>query len=138
MGLKKYLGLERRRLSRYRTAVDVEFYIWDAAQQKPRTGKVFGRLTEISLEGACLQTSHVLIDGHHILRDNDLEGGTPLVLDLPPSVEGVPRSVKAQIIWYKRISANRAFQFDVGLKFPDISETEKQNLRSLIKSASAP
>jgi hypothetical protein len=138
MGLKKYLGLERRRLSRYRTAVDVEFYVWDAAQQKPRTGKAFGRLTEISLEGACLQTSHVLIDGHHILRDNDLEGGTPLVLDLPPSVEGVPRSVKAQIIWYNRISANRAFQFDVGLKFLDISETEKQNLRSLIKSASAP
>ncbi len=138
MGLKKYLGLERRHLSRYKTTVDVEFYVWDAPQQKPRTGKVTGRLTEISFEGACLRTSHIIVDGHHIMRDNDLEGGTPLVLDLPPSVEGVPRSVKAQVIWYNRVSDNGPFQFDVGLRFIDITAAEKQTLRSLVKSASAP
>jgi hypothetical protein len=136
MSLKKYLGLERRSLPRHTMGVEVEFYVWDAAHKKPRTGKVSGRLTEISLEGACLQTNSILIDGHHILRDNDLEGQTPLVVDLPPSTEGVPRSLKAQVIWYNRNDSNRPFQFDVGLKFNDISEPERQHLRDLIKSTS--
>lgn len=135
MGLKKYLGLERRQLPRHTGGVDVEFYVWDAVQHKPRTGKISGRLTEISLEGACLQTNNIIIDGHHILRDNDLEGETPLVIEFPPSPEGVPRSLKAQVIWYNRTATNRPFQFDVGLKFHDISETERQHLRDLIKSA---
>jgi hypothetical protein len=138
MGLKKYLGLERRGLPRYMAAVDVEFYVWDAVRRKPRTGKVAGRLTEISLEGACLQTNNILIDGHHLLRDKDLEGETPLVLDLPPPGEGGLWSVRAQVIWYNRNEAGHPFQFDVGLKFLYTSETERQNLKSLIRSTSPP
>lgn len=136
MGLKKYLGLERRRYIRYTAGVEVEFYVWDVGQKKARTGKISGRLTEISLEGACLQTNNILIDGYHILRDNDPEGETPLVVDLPPFSEGGPCSIKAQVIWYNRNATNRPFQFDVGLKFLDISEAERQHLRDLIKSAS--
>jgi len=136
MSLKKYLGLERRQLPRHTAGVEAEFYVWDAAQKKPRTGKISGRLIAISLEGACLQTNSILIDGHHILRDNDLEGQTPLVVDLRPSTEGVPRSLKAQVIWYNRNVSNRPFQFDVGLKFIDIPEPERQHLRDLIKSVS--
>jgi hypothetical protein len=135
MGLKKYLGLERRHIPRHTSGWAVEFFVWDAGQQKPRTGKLSGRLGEISLEGACLQTNNILIDGYHILRD-DLEGETPLVVDLPPSAEGVPCSIKARVIWYNRNAVNRPFQFDVGLKFLDVSETERQRLRDLIKSAS--
>ena len=135
MGLRKYLGLERRHLPRHTAGWAVEFIVWDAGQQKPRTGKLSGRLGEISLEGACLQTNNILIDGYHILRD-DLEGETPLVVDLPPSPEGVPCSIKARVIWYNRNALNRPFQFDVGLKFLDVSETERQRLRDLIKSAS--
>ena len=136
MGLKKYLGLERRQLPRHTVGVAVEFFVWDAGQQKPRTGRLTGRLGEISLEGACLQTNNILIDGYHILRDNDLEGETPLVVDLPPSAEGAACSIKARVMWYNRNAANRPFQFDVGLKFLDISETERQRLRDLIKSSS--
>jgi len=136
MGLKKYLGLERRQLPRHTAGVAVEFYVWDAGQRKARTGRISGRLGEISLEGACLQTNNILIDGYHILRDNALEDETPLVLDLPPSAEGVPCSIKARVIWYNRNAANLPFQFDVGLKFLDVSETERQRIRDLIKSAS--
>jgi hypothetical protein len=136
MSLKKYLGLERRKLPRHTAGVPVEFFVWDAAQQKPRTGKLSGRLGEVSLEGACLQTNSILIDGFHILRDNDLEGETPLVVDLPPSAEGIPCSIKAQVMWYNRNALHSPFLFDVGLKFLDISETERQRLRDLIKAAS--
>ena len=136
MGLKKYLGLERRQLPRHTAGVAVEFFVWDAGQKKPRTGKLSGRLGEISLDGACLQTNNILIDGFHILRDNDLEGETPLVVDLPPSADGIPCSIKARVIWYNRNTLNRPFQFDVGLKFLDVSETERQRLRDMIKSAS--
>ena len=85
MGLKKYLGLDRRSHSRYPVAVEVEFQIWDDVTKKPRTEKVRGRLTDISPIGACLQTNHMLIEGYHLLLDNDPSGQTPLVLTLPAS-----------------------------------------------------
>lgn len=136
MDLKKYLGLERRHIPRHTAGVAVEFYVWDAGKHKARTGRISGRLWEISLEGACLQTNNILIDGYHILRDNAPEDETPLVVDLPPSAEGVPCSIKARVIWYNRNAVNRPLQFDVGLKFLDVSETERQRLRDLIKSVS--
>jgi len=35
MGLRKYLGLDRRSHSRYQVAVEAEFQIWDGVEQKP-------------------------------------------------------------------------------------------------------
>ena len=107
MGLKKYLGLERRKHSRYSAAVDVEFQVWDSAEQKPRTDKVQGRLTDISPIGACLQTNHMLIQGHHLHLDNDPAGNTPLVLTLSPSVEGDSWTIKAQVLWYNKFESER-------------------------------
>ena len=138
MGIRKYLGLERRRLTRYPVAVDVEFYVWDAASKQPRTRKVRGRLTDISTEGACLQTNHTLIEGHHLLLDNDLEGKTPLVLSLPSEAGEELWLIQAQVLWYNRVITQRKYQFDVGLQFVKISEDQLQNLESLIKSLAPP
>ena len=33
MSLKKYLGLERRKLPRHTAGVPVEFFVWDAAKK---------------------------------------------------------------------------------------------------------
>ena len=138
MGLKKYFGLDRRCHSRYPAAMDLEFQVWDTVKQKPRTGKVQGRLTDISPTGACLQTNHMLIEGFHLLLDNDPEGKTPLALTLP-SPPGADRLIlKAQVLWYNKIEAQRRYQFDVGLAFVEVSPSEKENLHALLKSISAP
>jgi hypothetical protein len=133
-GLRKYLGFDRRRHARTPAAVEVEFYIWDTINQKPRTGKVKGRLTDISPEGACLQTNHTLIEGHHILLDEDQEGKTPLIVDLPSATEGDPWTAKAQVLWYNRVETGRPFRFDVGLKFLDLSTAELERLKTLLSS----
>jgi hypothetical protein len=134
MRLKKYLGLDRRRHSRYPVAVEVEFQVWDVVKQEPRTGKVPGRLSDISPVGACLQTNRTLIEGYHLLLDNDPQGKTPLVFSLPSSSEEEPWTIKAQVIWYNKIEAERPYQFDVGLKFVDFSPSDQRNLKNLLDS----
>jgi hypothetical protein len=134
MGLKKYLGLERRSHSRYPAAVDVEFQVWDSDKQEPRTGKVRGRLTDISPIGACLQTNQTLIEGYHLLLDKDPGGKTPLVVSLPSASQESQWTIKAQVLWYNKIESERRYQFDVGLNFVDLSSTERENLRALLNS----
>ena len=138
MGLKKYFGLDRRSHSRFPAAVDVEFQVWDAEKKQPRTAQVRGRLTDMSPIGACLQTNHMLIEGHHLLLDNDPGGKTPLVITLPSPSGGEPWTIKAQVLWYNKFEAQRKYQFDVGLNFVDVSPTEKENLHALLKSISVP
>ena len=138
MGLRKYLGLERRSHSRYSAVVDVEFQVWDSVEQKPRTDKVQGRLTEISPIGACLQTNHMLIQGHHLHLDSDPSGNTPLAVTVSSSVEGEPWTIKAQVLWYNKFESERKYQFDVGLSFVEVSPTEKEKLIALLRSLSQP
>ena len=136
MILKKYLGLDRRRYSRYAVAIEVEFQVWDESVQEPRTGKVRGRLSDISSAGACLQTNHTMIEGHHLLLDDDPGGDTPLILSLPSTSEGEPWNIKAQVLWYNKIETERRYQFDVGVKFVDFSPSDEKNLRTLLTSLS--
>ena len=138
MNIRKYLGLERRRFTRYPASVEVEFHVWDAVAQQPRTGKVPGRLTDISSDGACLQTNHTLIEGHHLLLDNDLEGNTPLVLSLAAAGEGTRWTLQAQVVWYNRSSVERKYQFDVGLQFVKLTTDQRQHLEALFKSTASP
>ena len=137
MGIRKYLGLERRRHLRYSAVVDVEFQVWDSVEEKPRTHKVQGRLTDISPIGACLQTNHMLIQGHHLHLDDDPAGNTPLVLTISSSGGGDPWTIKAQVLWYNKFERQRKYQFDVGLSFVNVSQTEKEKLISLIRSLSS-
>lgn len=137
MALKKYFGLERRKQPRYDLAVDVEFHVWDEVGQKPLTEKCQGGLTNISPMGACLQTSHILIAGHHLMIHNDVEGKTPLILELhsPASGDASLWKIKAKVIWYKKPQEERKFLFDVGVEFIDLTESDRQNLKALIQNS---
>jgi len=135
--MKTDLGPNRRILARNAAAIDVEFHVWDAVEKKPLTRKVPGRLTNISPKGACLQTMQTMIDGYHLMLDDDIEGGTPLVLDLPPTLESASITLKAQVQWYDRVPGEDPFRFHVGLKFVDVSPPERKQLEDLIRSTSA-
>jgi hypothetical protein len=133
--MRKNSGSDRRTLTRNTASMEVEFHVWNAAEKRPLTKKVPARLTNISSKGACLQTNQTIIDGYHLMLHDDVEGGTPLVLDFPPSPDGTSLTVKAQVLWYNRFPAEEKFRFNVGLKFMDFSPTERKQLESLIKSA---
>ncbi len=137
MGLRKYLGLDRRSNNRHPAAVEVEFQVRDAVKQEPRTEKVRGLLTDISPIGACLQTNHMLIEGYHLLLDNDPRGQTPLVLTLPSSTGEGQWTIKAQVLWYNKVEGERRYHFDVGLSFVDVSPSERENLNALLRSHSS-
>jgi hypothetical protein len=139
MGLKSFFGLERRQNQRQEIAIDVEFQVWDESARKPLTRKCSGGLTNISLEGACLQTNHVLIAGHHLMIHNDVEGKTPLILEVPfpSSGEASLRKLKAQVIWYKKVGEERRFQFDVGLRFVGLSKDDQEILEALLHPSAA-
>jgi hypothetical protein len=134
--LKKYLGLDRRRHSRYPAAVDVDFRVWDTDKQAPVTADVRGRLTDLSPIGACLQTNHMIIEGYHLLLDNDPTGKTPLAITLPSPSGDESWTIKAQVLWFNKYEAERKYQFDVGLNFVDVSRSEQKKLHALLKSLS--
>lgn len=136
--MKKDSGPDRRSVIRSTASIDLEFHVWDEVEKKPLTRKVRGRLTNISPKGACLQTNEPLIDGYHLMRDNDPEGGTPVILDLPASPEGAPVAIKSQVLWYNRVQSEGPFHFNVGLKFVDISPAERKQLEDLLRSTSTP
>jgi hypothetical protein len=132
--LKKYFRLERRRFPRFTTSMEVAFCLWDALKGKPVTPEVPGHLVSISRRGACLQTNNMRINNHHLLLDTDAMGKTLLALSFSPPAEEVAWRIKAQVLSYNRNKDGRRFQFDVRLKFVDISGTEKEYLEDLIKT----
>ena len=138
MGLRRILGLDRRRLARIATAIGVEFHVWDTQGQKARTRKIPGRLANVSSRGGCLQTNKTLIDGYHLMLDDDLEGRTPLLIDIPSLPNSPPWTLKARVLWYNKVPRESEFQFNVGLRFFDVSSTEWKQLEELIRVTSNP
>ena len=136
-GLKRYIRRERRRDPRHPISMEVEFYVWDAAKGKARTGKARGCLTAVSMKGACLQTDHLQMEGHHLFLDDDPRGKTLLAVEMPSPAEEKPWVIQAKIISYDKVPTRRKHQFDVRLRFVNPSETDLKNLEMLIKSQSS-
>jgi hypothetical protein len=127
--------LERRSLTRKAASIDTQFHVYDAAEKRPLTRKVPALLTNLSAKGACLETGQTLIDGYHLMLNDDFEGETPLILDLPASGDGGPFTLKARVLWYNRIPGQTQFRFRVGIKFIDVSAEQKKQLENLIRTA---
>ncbi|MGE5252440.1 MAG: PilZ domain-containing protein [Planctomycetaceae bacterium] len=127
--------LERRSLARNAASIDVHFHVYNTVEKKPLTPKVPGLLVNLSAKGACLEIGQPMIDGYHLMRDDDVEGATPLFLDLPASGDRGPFLLKARVLWYNRIPGGTQFHFRVGIKFIDVSPEEKKALENLIRTA---
>jgi hypothetical protein len=134
--LRKFLRQERRRHPRHPIYTEVEFYIWDTITRKPRSDRVKGCLSAVSVKGACLQTNELLIGGHHLLLDNDPSGRAVLMIEVP-STSGEPAlKVQANVISYNKRTERRRYQFDVRLQFMNLSSAESKNLEQWIRSLS--
>ena len=133
-GLKKYIRRERRRDPRHPVATDAEFYVWDTIIQKPRTGRAQGYLTDISMKGACLQTNHLQMKGHHLLLDNDPQGKTVLAIEMPSPSGEKPWVIQAKVISYDKFPDRPQYQFDVRIQFVNTSPGDLKNLDQLIKT----
>ncbi len=133
--MEKKPFLERRSVNRKAASIQVQFHVYGTAEKRPLTRKEPGLLVNLSIKGTCLEIGQPMIDGYHLMRDDDVEGGTPLILDLPASGDSGPFTLKAKVLWYNRIPGETQFRFRVGIKFIDISPEEKKNLENLIRTA---
>ncbi len=136
--LKKIFHKERRRYPRYTIYTEVEFYIWDTISHRPRSERVRGCLTAVSIKGACLQTNELLIGGHHLLLDNDPSGKAVLIIEVPSSSGAPAWKVQADVISYNKRAERRRYQFDVHLQFVNLSSMDMKNLEQWIRSISPP
>ena len=136
--LKKFLRQERRRYPRHPIYTEVEFFIWDTVSRRPRSDRVKGCLSAVSIKGACLQTNELLIGGHHLLLDNDPEGKAVLMIEIPSSRGEPAWKVQANVISYNKRTERRRYQFDVRLQFMNLSSGEMKNLEKWIRTLSPP
>jgi hypothetical protein len=136
--LKKIFHKDRRRYPRYTIYTEVEFYIWDTIGHRPRTDRVRGCLTQVSIKGACLQTNEILIEGYHLLLHNDPSGKAVLMIEVPSSSGAPAWKVQADVISYNKRAERRRYQFDVHLQFVNLSSVDMKNLEQWIRSISPP
>jgi hypothetical protein len=133
--MAKELISDRCTLASNSTSINIQVHSHDSAEKKPLTRKVPGRLVDISTEGACLETSQTLIDGYHPMLHDDIDGETPIGLDMPASREESPFTLPAKVLWYNRIPGETHFHFHAGIKFIEVSAAEKKHPETLLRAA---
>lgn len=136
-GLKKYIRRERRQYPRHSICTDVDFFVWDTLTRRPRTDKVRGCITAVSVKGACLQTSQLQMGTHHLFLDNDPGGRTVVMIEVPSSSAEPPWKIKARIVSYDKHPGRRQYPFDVRLQFVNPTPAEIKNIEQLIKASSS-
>jgi hypothetical protein len=135
--LKKYMRRERRRYPRHSICTDVDFFVWDTLTRRPRTDKVGGCLTAVSVKGACLQTRQLQMGSHHLFLDNDPGGRTVVMIEVPASSGEPPWKIQARIVSYDKHPERRKYPFDVRLQFENPTPAEIKNIEQFIKSNSS-
>jgi len=91
-----------------------------------------GKVLDISVEGLCIGTNTVQIDGLHVFHpsspyQNKLEIEVELRPDLPRL------RTLAQVKWYSRVEDEMGWIYKMGVNWESLSESDQQTLKSFLK-----
>ncbi len=138
MEIKKYRGIERRKFLRLEVPVQVKVTIMadDEMLGGPKTLSAKSR--NISMEGICIETRQVEIDGVHILSGSPRSEKNQLQLQIDLSPEEKPIEVLGEVCWYDLSSETEEFMFQVGIVFLNITADAKKTLKNYLKAHSKP
>lgn len=123
---------ERRKYIRAPSSSFVKFKILDSKNPAICSRVVQGKVFDISLEGICIGTNTVQIDGLHVfhpssLYQNKLEIEVELSSDLPRL------RTLAEVKWYSRVEDESGWIYKMGVNWGSLSESDRQTLKSFLK-----
>jgi hypothetical protein len=130
----KYRGVEKRRFQRLDCAVQVRVTILVEEEDLSSPKSFIAKSNNISLEGMCLETRQVEVDGVHILTGSpgSLKNRLDMEIDLYPSEK--PFNILGEVCWYDLSKETEEFMFEVGIVFINMDAAARQTLKKFISS----
>ncbi len=132
---KKYRNIENRRFIRLRDSISVGMRLVDCQGKKVYSRQIKGSTVNISLEGLCLESSTVTVDGVDIFNDamSD-ERNLEIEINIPNSDEKI--KALGKVVWLDMTPKVNSFLFKAGV-FLNLSETEdREKWHRLVETAS--
>ena len=79
-------------------------------------------------------TVDISMGGARIFSDEEMKKGTRLEVELFLP-DGASVTCRVEVVWVETLPAGSPAKFDVGLKFTDISATDKERLSTILEEA---
>jgi hypothetical protein len=112
--MKGWRGVERRKFLRLKSPLPVSFNLYHVLSRRETSMRVGGMISNVSLEGICLETNVVLIDGSHLFSEAMTEEKRlRLEIDLPAESERI--TAIGKVIWYDLSSSGSPYRFQAGV-----------------------
>ena len=130
----KYRGVEKRKFRRLDCPVEVRVTIVVEEEDLSSPKSLIASSKNISMEGICLETRQVEVDGVHILTGSP---GSPknrldMEIDLYPPEK--PFKVSGEVCWYDLAKDTEEFIFEVGIVFINMDAAAKETLKKFIST----
>lgn len=130
----KYRGIERRKFYRLESAVDVGVTILSDDEELAGPKSFAAKSKNISLDGICLETRQVEVDGVHILTGSPKSPRNRLDLAIDLYHNEKPFKVQGEVCWYDLARETEEFIFEVGIVFVNMNDEARKMLKKFINS----
>jgi hypothetical protein len=128
---------ERRKHIRASFSSPVNFRIIDSKNPAICSRMIQGKLLDISMEGICIGTNTVQIDGLHVFHPSSpYKNKLEIEVDLHPDL---PRlRTFAEVRWYSRVEDGNGWIYKIGVNWESLNEGDRQILKSFFKKKISP
>jgi len=123
--MKGWKGVERRNLVRLKSPLPVRFNLYHVLGRRETSRRLGGMISNVSLEGICLETNVVLVDGSHVFSEAMTEEKRlKIEIDLPAESERITATGK--VIWYDLSLSSSPYRFRAGVYLTEMEGDSRE------------
>jgi hypothetical protein len=123
---------ERRKHLRATVKATVKFRILDSKNPAIYSRMIQGKVLDISVEGLCIGTNIVQIDGLHVFHPSSLyRNKLEIEVELHPDLPNL--KTLAEVKWYSRVEDEKGWIYKMGISWESLSESGRQTLKNFLK-----
>jgi len=128
--VKGWRGVDRRKFLRLESPLPVRFNLYHVLGRRDASRKLGGMISNVSLEGICLETNVVLVDGSHVFSEAMEEERLRMEIDVPPESERI--TALGKVMWYDLSSSGSPYRFRAGVYLTEMDENSKEIWRRFL------
>ncbi len=130
--MKGWRGVERRKFLRLESPLPVRFNLYNVLGRRDASRKLGGMISNVSLEGICLETNVVLVDGSHVFSEAMEEERLRMEIDVPPESERI--TALGKVMWYDLSSSGSPYRFRAGVYLTEMDGNSKEIWRRFLST----
>ncbi len=129
--MKGWRGVDRRKFLRLESPLPVRFNLYNVLGKRDASRKLGGMVSNVSLEGICLETNVVLVDGSHLFSEAmEEERRLRMEIDVPPESERI--TAMGKVIWYDLSSSGSPYRFRAGVYLTEMDGNSREIWRRFL------